>query len=126
MSLMQMLNDDRLRPLRFILVGGLATLVHILVAGTLLALSALRPYGANLVAFLVAFGVSYCGHRYLTFARQGSILRFFVVAIAGFALNNLLLTGLLALGLSAFLAIVVATALVPVFSYLASSLWAFR
>lgn len=126
MSLMQLLNDDRLRPLRFILVGGLATLVHILVAGSLLALFTLQPYVANLIAFLVAFGVSYCGHRYLTFARQGSILRFLAVAIAGFALNNLLLTGLLALGLSAFLAIVVATALVPVFSYLASSLWAFR
>lgn len=126
MPLMQMLNDDRLRPLRFILVGGLATLVHILVAGTLLAIFEPQPYVANFIAFLVAFGVSYCGHRYLTFARRGSILRFFVVAIAGFALNNLLLTGLLALGLSAFLAIVVATALVPVFSYLASSLWAFR
>ncbi|KTT41137.1 hypothetical protein RSA46_04675 [Pseudomonas oryzihabitans] len=126
MSLLQLLNDDRLRPLRFILVGGLATLVHILVAGALLATFSLQPYVTNLGAFLVAFGVSYCGHRYLTFARQGSIARFFIVAIAGFALNNLLLTGLLALGLSAFLAIVVATALVPVFSYLASSLWAFR
>lgn len=67
----------------------------------------------------MAFVGSYCGHRYLTFAREGSILRFFVVALAWFALNNLVLTGLLALGLSAVLVIIVATARVPVFDHLA-------
>lgn len=83
-------------------------------------------YIANLGAFLVAFGVSYLGHRYLTFARAGSPWRFLLVALAGFGLNNLLLTGLLACGVPVLYALLAATALVPVFSYLLSSLWVFR
>lgn len=114
------------RPLRFALVGAVATLVHMAVATLLLGLCAWPPYAANLGAFLIAFGVSYLGHRHVTFARAGSPWRFLLVALGGFGLNNLLLTGLLACGVPALAALLVATALVPVFSYLLSSLWVFR
>ncbi len=114
------------RPLRFALVGAAATLVHMAVATLLLGLCSWPAYPANLGAFLVAFGVSYLGHRHITFARAGSPWRFLLVALAGFGLNNLLLTGLLAWGVPPLYALVAATALVPVFSYLLSSLWVFR
>ncbi|MDU4056600.1 MULTISPECIES: GtrA family protein [Pseudomonas] len=114
------------RPLRFALVGAAATGVHMAVAALLLGGWNWPAYIANLGAFLVAFGVSYLGHRYLTFARAGSPWRFLLVALAGFGLNNLLLTGLLACGVPVLYALLAATALVPVFSYLLSSLWVFR
>ena len=126
MSASGSLAKSAARPLRFALVGAVATLVHMAVASLLLSLWSWPAYGANLGAFLVAFGVSYLGHRHLTFARAGSPWRFLLVALAGFGLNNLLLTGLLACGLPALAALLVATALVPVFSYLLSSLWVFR
>lgn len=114
------------RPLRFALVGSVATLVHMAVAALLLQRWGWPAHGANLGAFLVAFVVSYLGHRHITFARAGSPWRFLLVALAGFGLNNLLLTGLLACGVPALYALLVATALVPVFSYLLSSGWVFR
>jgi len=114
------------RPLRFALVGAVATGVHMAVATLLLGLCGWPPYVANLGAFLVAFAVSYLGHRHVTFARAGSPWRFLLVALGGFGLNNLLLTGLLACGVPALAALLVATALVPVFSYLLSSLWVFK
>ncbi|MDR6679298.1 GtrA family protein [Pseudomonas oryzihabitans] len=114
------------RPLRFALVGAVATLVHMTVAALLLGLWGWPAYGANLGAFLVAFGVSYLGHRHVTFARAGSPWRFLLVALGGFGLNNLLLTGLLACDVPALAALLVATALVPVCSYLLSSWWVFK
>jgi putative flippase GtrA len=52
--------------------------------------------------------------------------RFGLVVIGGFALNNLLVTLLLAASASAFVAILIATAIVPVVTYVASSKWVFR
>lgn len=114
------------RPLRFALVGAVATGVHMAVAACLLGLCGWPAYLANLGAFSVAFVVSYLGHRHLTFARAGSPWRFLLVALGGFGLNNLLLTGLLACGVPALYGLLIATALVPVFSYLLSSGWVFR
>ena len=120
------LASSAARPLRFVLVGAVATGVHMAVASLLLGFWGWPAYSANLGAFPIAFCASYLGHRYLTFARTGSPWRFLLVALAGFGLNNLLLTGLLACGLPALGALLVATALVPMFSYLLSSLWVFR
>ncbi|RKQ96325.1 putative flippase GtrA [Kushneria sinocarnis] len=116
------------RITRFGLVGGAATLIHLMVAGALLGLFAgLSPFIANVVAFLVAFLVSLYGHRHITFNRQGSAVKFFVVALAGFALNNFLLASMLAMTpLPDFVALTISTLAVPVVSYLAARLWAFR
>ncbi|EKT4523094.1 GtrA family protein [Pseudomonas putida] len=120
-------KSDAARPLRFILVGGIATIVHMSFATVALALVAdLSPFLANLIAFAVAFLVSFYGHRHLTFLTRGNIRRFLVVAVAGFALNNLILYAILVLGVPKLISIIIATACVPVMSYLVSSLWAFK
>ncbi|MCK0714082.1 GtrA family protein [Chromohalobacter sarecensis] len=112
---------------RFGLVGGIATGVHLLVAGALLGLwSEMSEFAANLVAFLAAFQVSLIGHRRVTFRRRGRAKRFFLVAALGFALNNGVLAALLAVTpLSGFIAVAIATLTVPVLTYLASRFWAF-
>lgn len=113
---------------RFGLVGLAATGVHLAVAALMLFLwPPLNEFIANIVAFCVAFQISLVGHRRLTFKRQGSAWRFALVAASGFALNNGLLAVLIqGLGMSGFVAIAIATLSVPVVTYLASRLWAFK
>jgi putative flippase GtrA len=117
---------DAGRPLRFALVGVGATFTHIGSAWLILYLYPLaNPYLVNLVAYALGFFVSYFGHRYLTFRTTGSMGRFLLVVVAGFGLNNLIVTFLLAASVSSFLAILIATAAVPVLTYIASSRWVF-
>lgn len=113
--------------LRFGLVGGLATLVHLSVAWWVLQVWAEgSPFLVNLVAFLVAFQVSFWGHSRYTFRQKGSPWRFLLVTLGGFAINNTLLWCFLALGLrSEFVAICLSVLLVPLFVFVASRLWVF-
>jgi len=123
----RLLRKDVGRPLRFGLVGLSATFTHVGLAWLILsAWPAANPYLVNVMGYALGFFVSYFGHRYLTFRTEGSMSRFGLVVIGGFALNNLLVTLLLAASASAFVAILVATAIVPVVTYVASSRWVFR
>lgn len=83
------------QALRFILVGGAAAATHLLAVGVLVAGVGMAPLAANVLAFLIAFVVSYHGHAALTFADaqpQGwaSAARFFAVASLSFAANEAL------------------------------------
>lgn len=123
----EILNSEVLRPLRFLVIGGAATAIHLTVAASLFSLRfGISPYLVNLIAFLVAFVVSFYGHRHVTFKTHGSMRRFFVVAIGGFFVNSLILMLCLKLSLGAMLSVAIATLCVPVLTYLASSLWAFK
>lgn len=125
--LVDLFNHAALQPFRFLIVGGVATLTHMLVVALVFArYEEPSPYAANIIAFIVAFLVSFYGHRHITFQTRGSICRFLIVAIAGFLANNAILTACLFFGLDDFIAVIIATACVPVLTYLASSLWAFK
>ncbi|WP_447553425.1 GtrA family protein [Vreelandella sp. EE22] len=125
--LVELFNRDIFQPFRFLVVGALATATHLLVATLLFVLlGAPSPYLVNVIAFVVAFMVSFLGHRYITFKTNGSLGRFFLVAVGGFLANNAILTAGLALGMESLPAVILATASVPVLTYLASSLWAFK
>ena len=118
---------DAGRPLRFAIVGVCATVAHIGFAWLfLLQYPLANPYLVNFIGYGLGFFVSYFGHRYLTFRTKGSMGRFFLVVLVGFVLNNLIVTILLAVSASSFFAILVATAAVPVLTYIASSRWVFR
>lgn len=112
---------------RFGGVGVLATLVHLGVAAALLAVwPEASPFLANFVAFLLAFQVSFWGHRHFTFRKDGKAHRFFFLALGGFALNNGVLASLLAVSqIDGLTAIVIATFSVPLLMYLAARFWAF-
>lgn len=122
----EFLNQDALKPFRFLLVGLIATAVHLFVANVILWFFDTSPYLANMIAFLLAFFFSFYGHRYLTFKVDGVMWKFFLVAISGFLINNFILSILLFFGLRDMVSLTIATLSVPVITYLASSLWAFN
>lgn len=86
--------------LRFGVVGVSAMAVHMASAVALVELG-LAPLLANVIAFLLAFQVSYFGHRLWTFdaraqAHGQTLPRFFAVALSSFAVNEGLFALLLA------------------------------
>lgn len=115
---------------RFGVVGIAAMAVHWLVVMALVPLG-LRPLIANVVAFAIAFNVSYWGHRNWTFDSDAShrttFWRFFAVACASFVLNECLYYVLLTyshLGYQLALALVLVT--VAALTFVLSRQWAFR
>lgn len=116
---------------RFALVGGIATLTHLIVGATLIALD-VAPLWANLAAFLTAFGISFTGHHFFSFQGHGTSTRqtfprFAMVALLGFLCNEGLLFVLLyPMANLPTLALLISTASAAVMTYLFSSKWAFR
>ena len=114
----------------FLAVGGTAALTHMgvfaLVQGHLL------PELANALGFVIAFGVSFAGHRLLSFkdastSVRTSLGRFAVTALAGFASNELVFALLLrSAGLPALVALLIALVLAAGQTFLFSRFWAFR
>ncbi len=83
------------QPLQFVLVGGCAAATHLAVVALLVQLTQMAPLVANVLAFLVAFVVSYNGHALLTFSSAGArgwpvVGRYFAVACLSFVGNELL------------------------------------
>lgn len=77
----------------FVLVGTAAAAVHWSVVVMLVAHAGWRPLLANVLGWLIAFGVSFSGHYRWTFRDHGvplwrSALRFFAVSAIGFAINE--------------------------------------
>jgi len=114
----------------FLAVGGTAALTHMAVFA--LAQHQMWPELANALGFLVAFFVSFAGHRLLSFQDAGtsvrtSLGRFAVTALAGFASNELVFVLLLrGLDLPALLALFVALLFAAGQTFVLSRFWAFR
>lgn len=114
----------------FLAVGGMAALTHMGVFA--LAQHQMWPELANALGFLIAFFVSFAGHRLLSFKDAGtsiktSLGRFAVTALAGFATNELIFVLLLrALHMPALLALFVALVFAAGQTFLLSRFWAFR
>lgn len=119
-----------LQLVRFGAVGIAAMGVHWLVVALLVPLGP-APLLANVIGFAIAFSVSYTGHRNWTFAsaepHATTLRRFLAVALASFALNELIYLLLLrytALDYRAALAIVLVA--VAALTFVLSRYWAFR
>ncbi|MDD2867820.1 GtrA family protein [Neomegalonema sp.] len=120
-----------LEGLRFTLVGIAATLCHLFVAFALLA-AGMGAERANLVAFLVAFLLSFRGHSRFSFQGHGrrtgsAFARFSLAAGCGFAANQavlLLATG--PLGWSDSAALIAAVGMAAAVSFALNRLWSFR
>lgn len=114
----------------FLAVGGTAAFTHMAVFA--LAQGQMLPELANALGFLIAFFVSFAGHRLLSFKDAGtsvgtSLGRFAVTALAGFASNELIFMLLLrGLGWPALLALFVALVFAAGQTFLFSRFWAFR
>jgi putative flippase GtrA len=117
----------------FIFVGCAAAAVHLGTVVMLVSGFDWRPLVANVVAWLVAFCVSFSGHWRLTFPHSGApmvraIRRFFLISLAGFLVNEAMYAVLLQLTGTRWYAVVLFFVLlaVAVITYLLSSRWAFR
>ena len=114
----------------FLLVGAGAALTHLLVFEA--SRRHLLPELANALGFAVAFGVSFAGHRRLSFRDAGtslatSLRRFLVTALAGFASNEVVFVLLLrGLGWPALPSLALALVLAAGQTFWLSRLWAFR
>lgn len=112
-------------------VGISALLVHFVIVSLWLVPAGLPPLAANVAAFLLAFQVSYWGHRCLTFQAQHvphrqALPRFFGVASLSFALNEALYFVLLRFTpLDYRSALLLVLVLVALFTFLLSKRWAF-
>ena len=117
--------------LKFGFVGGIATLVHMLIGVTLVH-SGWPALAANLVSFVIAFVVSFMGHYGFSFSNQEkeiatSLKRFAVVACAGFVINEKLLALLIGwVPLPHIASLVVSTGVAALVTFFASRNWAFR
>lgn len=112
-------------------VGLLATLTHVATGLALVEAGLLRPFSANLVAFLAAFGLSYLGHRRFTFrsdvAHARALPKFFATVIAGLVLNqSIVYVAVTLLGWPYIAALALVVTVVPVAVYLALRDWTFR
>lgn len=114
----------------FGVIGSSALLVHFLLV-TLLVPMGLPPLLANVVAYLLAFQVSYWGHRQKTFAaghvsHWQTLPRFFAVASLSFLLNEGLYFLLLHYTpLDYRMALLLVLGAVAVVTFLLSRAWAF-
>ncbi len=130
------MNTDALSHSRsiswFTLIGALAAAVHYVVAVSLEAGLGVAPAWANPCGFLLAFPVSYIGHRKFSFAaqkasHQQAFPRFLLVACGGFLANQLLLLSALRLfPLPFWLTLGVVMVVVAVTTYMLSRYWAFK
>lgn len=112
-------------------VGGSAAAVHFCVVWWLVEGGALPALAANVLGFLLAFGVSFVGHHRLTFAAQRAdgreaLPRFFGVAVLGFLCNELLYAVLLRFGVEYRLALFLVLGTVAVMTWWLGRHWAFR
>ena len=113
---------------RFAIVGATATLVHLSVSRLILLYHDNLPeLEVNSIAFIIAFFISFGGHRYFTFKAQGSIVKFLGVSVFGFSVNNALLFYIVETHfLTGWNAILLSTLSVPILTYFLSKLWVFR
>ncbi len=107
--------------LRFVLVGGLATLTDLTV--TVIIFFCWPWLHENLVttaAFATAFFVSFFGHRYVTFRQHGSMFRFFVLQASMLMLRNLLVLLMVTFWMRGLIPIITSMAVVTLITYFIS------
>jgi putative flippase GtrA len=119
--------------IRFLSVAAAANLTHFTIFFLLEKyMPAILPEIANILAFCVAFTVSFIGHRKLSFidttnSVKLSLARFIVVAVAGFlSLEIVFSYALRILTWSSFFALFTGVVVAGSQTYLLSRFWAFH
>lgn len=118
------------RLVGFLAVGASAAAVHEAAVLGLVETGLLRPVVANVPAFLLAWGVSYFGHRRFSFEpgapHRQAAPRFFAVSLLGFAANQTLYAALLHFTtLNYAVALFLTLVAVAVMTYALGRWWAF-
>jgi putative flippase GtrA len=119
-----------LRLSRFAVIGAGTTVIYAVLA-LAFSYSGIAATGASVLAFLITAVFSYAGHKYVTFASDGShtfeVPRFLTVSATSLSIVSVLpavLTGVF--GLPAAAPILLACIVVPAFNYVVLGRWVFR
>ena len=130
-----MANSPLRSGLWFAVVGVAASVTHFAVYWVLtrytVALSG-YPQAANAAGFVVAFGVSFAGHRLLSFSDTSepaltSLWRFVPTSLAGLLTNELVFSALLRIGaIPDTVALVAGMGAAAIQTYLISRFWVFK
>lgn len=129
---MQISMSINRRLIYFSLVGGVSTLVHLVVVLGIVRYLYQPPLIANAVGFPIAFMVSFWGHKYLTFSHMhsGKQLRlghFFIIAATTGIMNEALYSLFLRYtSLNYLLALSIVIGLMALVTYISSHQWACR
>lgn len=120
----------RLQIGRFGVIGGAASVTHVVVGLWTVTKLGISPLIANMLAFSLAVVVSYVGNHGWTFERIGRhdrhFPRFLIVSLIGFALNQLIVYGTVNIcGLDYILGLAIVVLVIPTLSFLMSRYWAF-
>jgi putative flippase GtrA len=116
----------------FIVVGGCAALTHLGIYTACVSLLDLIKEAANACGFVVAFFVSFAGHKHLSFKDSNapvkrSLWRFLCTALLGFFTNESVFTVLWrVLGVNSWLALFIAIICAAVATFVLSRFWAFQ
>ena len=116
----------------FLLVGILASITNFVIVWILVELGIFRPLVANFFAFLIAFNVSYFGHRFLTFStttqsHKKAASQFFINVMIGLCLNEFIYYILLhLLKIQYLLALFITIGLVAVYTFIVSKFLIFK
>jgi putative flippase GtrA len=115
--------------LKFGMTGVCSTLIHIVVATTLISGFDKSTPIANGTAFILATLFSYGVNTLWSFSNQISsrnAIRFIIVSLVGLALTVLISLFADALNLHYMIGIAMVVITVPIYSFLAHSLWTYR
>ena len=125
-----MSSDLKLRFLRFVVVGSLATVLHVVVYLAQVDGLGVDPVVAVVPAFMTAAIASYAGHHVWTFGANGAhstlLPKFLVVALFGLGLNAAITALMVSIaGLWYVWALAVCVTLVPVVTFGLNQVWVF-
>ncbi|MFI4962247.1 MAG: GtrA family protein [Legionellales bacterium] len=113
-------------------IGGISALVNLGLVVFLVSHWGFHPLSANVFAFLIAFNISFLGHKYLTFSKLNDqkklrLPHFFLVALSGGLINESLYFLILRYThLNYLFSLILVLGLVSIYSYFFSRLWACR
>jgi putative flippase GtrA len=128
---MYSLNQSAKKWLAFLTVGSSAALMHEAIVIGLVEYLEWTPLFANIIGFVVAFNVSYIGHKHYTFnsnaAHRSTLPKFALVASSSFLLNQgLFFVFLTWTTLPYSVALFIVLGSVALLTYVLSHFWAFK
>ena len=114
----------------FFVVGGSATLLHYAILWTLMTYAAISAISASACGFIVSGIANYLANSYFTFSgghrHQKALPKFIVTSAIGLALNQLVLTLGIRIGLPILFSQLLATGVVFLWNYILNAIWTFK
>ena len=115
--------------LRFLLVGGAATLLHYVIMWCMVYFSSISVSTSSATGYTLSTLFNYLANSRFTFggghSHQRSLPRFLFVAIIGLGINQIVLLIGIYFSLQIFIAQLAATAFVMFWNYFINAIWTF-